>query len=397
MEQNLIRKLCSKYYKDMVTLRHHFHMYPEIGFKEFKTSQKIKEELKKMNVDSIENLAETGVVALIKGKYPGKTLLIRGDMDALLIDEETDLEYKSKIPGVMHACGHDGHIAALLGTAMVLNEIKDELHGNIKLVFQPAEEGEGGAKRMIEEGVLENPKVDGAIACHLWGQVPEGHIELKEGALMASCDDFKIIIKGKGGHGSTPHLCINPIDISMQVINNIKSFISSKIDPFKPIVLSFGAINGGESCNIIPSKVEIKGTLRTFDDSIKEYIKNSIKEILDYTTKFYGGSYEIEFLSFAPTVINDKSMISLAKKTLENMYGKDKILQCKKPYTGSEDFAFFTNKVSSIMLLVGIKKDLEILHHNSEFKWDDKNLFTACETLTSIAINFLNSYFNELE
>ena len=390
MEKNLIKKLCSKYYEDMVRLRHHFHMYPEIGFKEFKTSQKIKEELKKINVDSIEDLAETGVVALIKGKYPGKTLLIRSDMDALLINEETDLEYKSKIPGVMHACGHDGHTAALLGTAMVLNEIKDKLHGNVKLVFQPAEEGEGGAKRMIEEGVLENPKVDGAIACHLWGQVPEGYIEFKEGALMASCDDFKIIIKGKGGHGSTPHLCINPIDISMQVINNIKSFISSKIDPFNPIVLSFGAINGGESCNIIPNEVEIKGTLRTFDDSIKMYIKNSMKEVLDYTTKCYGGSYEMEFLSFAPTVINDKFMVSLAKKTLGNVFGEDKILECKKPYTGSEDFSFFTKEVPSIILLVGIKKDLEILHHNSKFKWDDKNLLIACESLTVIAINFLN-------
>lgn len=391
MEKNLIKKLCNKYYEDMVRLRHHFHMHPEIGFKEFKTSQKIKEELRKMNVDSMEDLAGTGVVALIKGKYPGKTLLIRADMDALLINEEADVEYKSKVPGVMHACGHDGHTAALLGTAMVLNEIKHELHGNIKLVFQPAEEGEGGARKMIEQGVLENPKVHGAIACHLWGSVEEEYIEIKEGPLMASCDDFKITIKGKGGHGSTPYLCIDPIEISVQVINNIRSFISRKIDSFQPIVLSFGAIHGGESHNIIPDNVEILGTLRTFDNSIKEYIKNSMEEIIDYTTKFYGGSYEIDFFSFAPTVMNDKSMTELAKKTLQDAYGKDKILECKRPYSGSEDFAFFTNEVPSVMFFVGIKKDEEVIHHNSKFKWDDKNLLIACESLTTIAINFLNN------
>jgi amidohydrolase len=390
MYENDITQLSEKYYEDMKKLRHYFHMHPELGFNEFNTSKTIEEELRKLDINDIHKLAKTGVTALIKGKYPGKTILLRADMDAIPVNEEVDIEYKSKNLGIMHACGHDGHVAALLGAAKVLNELKDKIHGNIKLVFQPAEEAEGGANLMIEEGVLDNPKVDAAAACHLWGSTPEGHVMLKKGPIMASCDDFTFKVIGKGGHGASPELCIDPIDITIQVMSSIRSFINRRVSCFEPVVLSFGAINGGSSFNCIPDEITVKGTLRTFNKDTRDLIVSSMENILKAITESQGASYNIEFYTFAPAVINNEKMTDIAIESISTVVGESKIINVKQPLTGSEDFAFFTNKVPSVFFFVGVMKDREIIHHNSHFEWDDSNLLTACRCLCQIAVDFLN-------
>lgn len=390
MFEEKIAGLSEKYYEQMKELRHYFHMYPELAFNEVNTSKVIEEQLKKLNITNITRLAKTGVSAVIKGKYPGKTILIRADMDAVPVNEESDVEYKSKNSGVMHGCGHDGHTAALLGVAMILNELQDNLYGNVKIIFQPAEEGEGGANLMIKEGVLENPKVDAAIACHLQGDVKEGCVAIKKGTLMASCDDITLKIIGKSGHGSTPELCVNPIDISANFMVNIKSFLNSRISAFEPVVFSFGGINGGNSCNCIPDEVTMMGSLRTFDNGNRKFILESMENILKLITEAHGATYEMKVNHFAPPVINEENITDISMNSISKIIGKDNVINIERPYTGSEDFAFFSNEVSSTYFFVGIMKDEEVIHHNSKFAWDDMNLLTACRCLSQIAVDFLN-------
>lgn len=386
-----VKDLSQKYYDKTQKLRHQFHMYPELAFEEYETSKTVVHELKNLGLETQEKIAGTGVTGLLRGKYPGKTVLLRADMDALPIQEEVEVDYKSRIPGVMHACGHDGHTAALLGTAMILSKLKDYLHGNVKFLFQPAEEGAGGAKPMIEEGVLENPTVDAAFACHVSGDIPEGHILVKKGPHMASCDDFTIKIIGKGGHGASPHLCIDPINIAMKVMSNIQTFFDRKINPINPYVISFCSINGGKGFNIIPDEVVIKGTLRTLDNKLRMWILEKIEEITASVTKSHDANYSFSYLSFAPPLINDEKMTSLVIDASSKVLGGDKILEGNKPDMGSEDFAFFSNHVPSSMFLVGIKKDKEIIAHNSKFQWDDINLLTAVKCLSQVAIDYLNN------
>lgn len=391
-----IKTISRKYYDDFVKLRHQFHMYPELSFQEFKTSEIVIKQLEKLGLEVQKNIAKTGVVGILKGKKPGKTVLLRADMDALPIDEKANVKYKSKIPNVMHACGHDGHTAALLGTAMVLKDLKEYISGNVKFLFQPAEEGAGGAKPMIQEGVLDNPKVDAAFALHVDGAVPEGHIKVKNGPFMASSDDFTIKILGKGGHGASPHLCIDPIDIAIKVVDNIKNFLYRKIDPLNPYVLSFCSINGGSSFNIIPDEVIVTGTLRTLDKSLRDKILDSMEIIIKDVTRIYDAKYSFSNKNFAPPLINDVNATSIVIQSASKILGQDKVLKEAKPSMGSEDFAFFANHVPSSMFLVGIKKDEEIIAHNPYFVWDDKNLLTAVSCLSQITIDFLNKDEEEI-
>lgn len=267
-----IEALAEKYYPEVVELRHHFHMYPELAFEEFKTAAKVAETLESLGIEVQTGIAKTGVVGLIKGGKPGKTVLLRAGMDALKVNEAADVPYKSMVPGIMHACGHDGHTAGLLGAAMILNDIRDELEGNVKVLFQPAEEEDGGALPMIQEGVMENPKVNAAFGCHLWGNLPEGKVQFKKGGLMASPDAFDITIIGKGGHAAMPQLSIDPVVMAAQVIDQTQAVISRRKSPLVPAVISFTMVHGGEAYNVIPNKVELAGTIRTLDHETRKWI-----------------------------------------------------------------------------------------------------------------------------
>ena len=386
-----VKRLGEKYLQHMINLRETIHMYPEDGFSEFTTSKIIIEELEKLGIKVQKNVAKTGVVGLIEGKYPGKTVLLRADMDALKIQEQADVEYKSKIDGMMHACCHDGHVAGLLGAAMILNELKDNLHGNVKLVFQPAEERDGGALPMIEEGVLENPKVDAAFAAHLWGYLNEGEVHLKEGPMMASPDIFNIKVIGKGGHGAVPQESIDPIVITCQIVNSLQTIVSRKINPLDPVVITCGRIQGGDCHNVIPNEVELEGTIRTFNEETRNWVPKVMEDLIRGITTSQGAAYEFKYEPKYPALINDKYMTSFAKESLKKVVGEENVFDLKEPNMGGEDFAYFAQKVPSAFIFVGIanNKSEPVIHHNPYFKWDSKNVGILAQSLSQIAIDYL--------
>ncbi len=386
-----VKRLGEKYLQHMINLRETIHMYPEDGFSEFTTSKIIIEELEKLGIKVQKNVAKTGVVGLIEGKYQGKTVLLRADMDALKIQEQADVEYKSKIDGMMHACGHDGHVAGLLGAAMILNELKDNLHGNVKLVFQPAEERDGGALPMIEEGVLENPKVDAAFAAHLWGYLNEGEVHLKEGPMMASPDIFNIKVIGKGGHGAVPQESIDPIVITCQIVNSLQTIVSRKINPLDPVVITCGRIQGGDCHNVIPNEVELEGTIRTFNEETRNWVPKVMEDLIRGITTSQGAAYEFKYEPKYPALINDKYMTSFAKESLKKVVGEENVFDLKEPNMGGEDFAYFAQKVPSAFIFVGIanNKSEPVIHHNPYFKWDSKNVGILAQSLSQIAIDYL--------
>lgn len=386
-----VKRLGEKYLQHMINLRETIHMYPEDGFSEFTTSKIIIEELEKLGIKVQKNVAKTGVVGLIEGKYPGKTVLLRADMDALKIQEQADVEYKSKIDGMMHACGHDGHVAGLLGAAMILNELKDNLHGNVKLVFQPAEERDGGALPMIEEGVLENPKVDAAFAAHLWGYLNEGEVHLKEGPMMASPDIFNIKVIGNGGHGAVPQESIDPIVITCQIVNSLQTIVSRKINPLDPVVITCGRIQGGDCHNVIPNEVELEGTIRTFNEETRNWVPKVMEDLIRGITTSQGAAYEFKYEPKYPALINDKYMTSFAKESLKKVVGEENVFDLKEPNMGGEDFAYFAQKVPSAFIFVGIanNKSEPVIHHNPYFKWDSKNVGILAQSLSQIAIDYL--------
>jgi len=388
---NDIKRLGEKYLQQMINLRETIHMYPEDGFKEFKTSEIIVNELEKLGIKVQKNVAKTGVVGLIEGNYPGKTVLLRADMDALKIQEQADVEYKSKVDGMMHACGHDGHVAGLLGAAMILNELKDKLHGNVKLVFQPAEEREGGALPMIEEGVLENPKVDAAFGAHLWGYLKEGEVHLKEGPMMAAPDIFNIKVIGKGGHGAVPQESIDPIVITCQIVNALQTIVSRKISPLDPVVVTCGKIQGGDSFNVIPNEVELEGTIRTFNEETRNLVPRIMEDLVRGITTSQGATYEFKYKANYPALLNNTDMTNFAKKSLEKIVGKENVFDLKEPNMGGEDFAYFAQKVPSAFMFIGIadNESEPVIHHNPYFKWDSKNVGILAQSLSQIALDYL--------
>lgn len=392
MNQKL-NDLWEKYYKKVYDIRHQIHMNPELGFEEYETSKLVASELEKLGIEVTKNVAKTGVVGLIKGGYPGKTVALRADMDALRINEEGDYEFKSKNPGVMHACGHDGHTASLLGVAMMLNEIKDELHGNVKLIFQPAEEVEGGALPMIKEGVLENPKVDAVFGGHLWGSIEEGKVAVKHGAMMASPDIFTIKIHGKGGHAGVPHASVDPVPIMAQVITALQTIVSRKNDPTNPLVISCCNVHSGECHNAIPTEALIQGTVRTLNNDTRDFVEETIEKFVKGIVESQGASYEFEFIRQFPPLVNDKNMADVLEKAAKKIVGDENVFELATPSMGGEDFAFYTEEVPSSFAFVGMTKDVEnpILHHNAKFAWEDNNMKNLAQTLAQVAIDFLNN------
>ena len=393
MTTQRIKELSSQYVQEMVRLRHEIHMHPELGYEEVNTSRIIRETLATLGIEYSYPKAGTGVVALIRGRGPGRTVLLRADMDALPIQEDVEIEYRSRVGNRMHACGHDGHVAGLLGAAMILNQMRDHFDGNVKLVFQPAEEvTNGGAARMIAEGVLEDPKVDAAFGCHLWGEVPEGTVHLCPGPIMAASLDFKFTILGRGGHGAMPHLAVDPIMMGAQAINFMQSIISRRTNPLETAVLSIGYIRGGEAENIIPDQMEAKGMIRTFSEELREAIKADIENILRGVTESQKASYLFECKESSPSVLNDPGLTRLAAKAFAKVVGTANVNAACKPTMASEDFAYYSHEVPSVFAFVGIAKDPAepVLHHHPKFQWDDRNIRVLAEGLVQVALDFIN-------
>ncbi|MDR2105667.1 MAG: amidohydrolase [Deferribacteraceae bacterium] len=386
-----VKQLAERYYPIGESIRNALHIYPETAFEEVRSSELIAQTLSEHGIE-YKIMAKTGVVGLIKGAKSGRTVLLRADMDALKLEESHLAPLCSKRAGYMHACGHDGHVGGLIIAALILNDLKDELSGNIKVVFQPAEESVGGAEPMIEEGLLDNPTVDAAFALHLWGEAEYGEVWVKDGAVMAAPDEFHLRVIGKGGHAAHPQLTIDPIVMSANIINLFQQIISRRKDPLSPAVISVGALHAGEVHNIIPPYADLIGTIRTFDSSIREMLITQMHSAIHAVTDAWGGSYELKIFKRYPAVINDSAMVEVVKAAAAKIIGAEHVKEPPAADMGGEDFAFIANAVASAYLFVGIKRGEEpILHHNPEFAFDTEILKTSSAVFAQIAIDYLSS------
>jgi amidohydrolase len=377
------------------SMRRDFHSHPELGFREIRTSGIISRELKNLGLEVHSGIAETGVIAILEGKKPGPVILIRADMDALPILEETNAEYASVSPGVMHACGHDGHSAILLTVAKILNAHRDELAGTIKFVFQPAEEGLGGAERMIIDGVLKDPAPEVTLAMHLWNEKPLGWIGVSQGSSMAGAEIFKIKIRGKGGHGAAPHLAVDPVLASAHIITALQSITSRNIPPLTSAVVSVCQIHGGEAFNVIPQEIQLAGTIRTFDPDVREKVLERFDVIVYGMAETMGCKAEIEINRLTPAVINQSRTASIVQKVAQGLYPSAHVDTSNYTTMGSEDMAFMMEKIPGCFFFVGSansEKGLDASHHHPRFDFDEQALPEAVSILTASTMEILNSF-----
>ena len=394
MSTDQLKALCRQFLPRAIELRRHFHRHPELGHQEFGTARIVADELCKLGIETTEKVEATGVVGILKGAHPGRTLMLRADMDALPIQENTGLDYESVVPGQMHACAHDGHTANLLGVAMVLSQLRDQLHGTVKFIFQPDEEYDSGAKAMIQLGVLESPTVDAAFGLHFWGSVPEGQVHIKGGPFMAAPDKFTFKVIGKGGHAAMPQLCIDPVLLTVQAINAMQTIISRKKSPFTPAVISYCSLNAVSEYNTIPDEVSVTGTIRTFDADLRNWIIKEMEATLKGVTESQGARYEFTIAEdFAlPAVVNDHGLAELVTKAARKVLDPELVVEPKEPSMGAEDFSYFSQKVPSCFFFVGIAPaGTEVVHHSPDFQWDDKNLETAMLVLAQAAVDYLGA------
>lgn len=377
---------------DLINIREYFHKHPELSFQEFKTSQKIAEILHEIGLDEIETgIAKTGVVGVLRGKDEGKTIAIRADIDALPIQEANDVPYKSQNDGVMHACGHDVHITSAIGSAMILSKVKDKLKGNVKFIFQPAEEIFGGAKLMVEEGVLDkSPKVDAIIALHVWDGIKLGTIGVRTGSAMASADKLEIIVKGKGGHGAMPNLTNDPIVASAMMINALQTVVSRSTSPLQPIVLSICKIEGGHAFNIIPTQVIMEGTLRTLDDGVLANSIEKIESILKGVAESMGVEYKFNYTAGCPVLVNDADMVELIKKAGSAIVGEENVINVD-PTMGGEDFTYFVRKVPGAMFCLGVNEGNSSPVHRPTFDVPSEAIGIGVSVLCQAVLMYLNS------
>ncbi len=378
---------------EMIQMRRYFHQRPEAGFKEIETSRVVAKKLEEYGLEVTRGVAKTGVVGLLRGKRKGKTILIRADMDALTVKEQTGLEFASENEGVMHACGHDGHMTIGLTAAKILSQHRDELQGNVKFVFQPAEEGPGGAKPMIEEGVMEDPKVDAAIGLHLWNYLPTGKVAVKSGPIMASMDSMRIKIKGKGGHGAIPHEAVDSIVVSSHVVTALQTIVSREIAPLAPAVVTIGTIKGGYAFNIIADVVEMEGTTRALDVEVQKTLPERIERIIREVTSGMRADYEFDYTFHYPVTINDETMARLIEEVSRGAVGRENVLVFEGTM-GGEDMAFFLKEVPGCYFFVGSsnkEKGLDQPHHSPQFNFDEEAMPIGVEIFARVAMKYLES------
>ncbi len=383
-----LKKQVQAHREMVVKIRQDLHQIPELGFKEEKTAAYVAGFLNKKGFNVKTHVAKHGVVSLLESGRPGPTLLIRADMDALPIQEATGLSFASTHPGAMHACGHDGHMAMALGAAVVMQKLKDRFTGNIKFVFQPAEEGPGGAKPMIEAGVMEDPHVDYALGCHVWPTLPQGTIGVRSGPLLAAMFRFELTIKGRGGHGGMPDLCIDPVDIGCQVVNALQRLVSRKMDPLNPAVVTVGSFHAGTTFNVIPETATLCGTARTFDKQVWNAWPERIEKVVKGVCQSMGADYEIAFLKGYPPTVNDDEMAKTIEKCAARVVGKDKVLVPEKTM-GGEDMAYFLEKAKGCFFCIGAGNPKYAGIHSPKFDFNEDILLNGVETFCRAGLELL--------
>ena len=379
---------------ELIRLRRHFHENPELGFGEFRTSAHIADLMEGLGLEVRRSVAQTGVVALLRGGKPGKTVAIRADIDALPVQELNDVPYKSKTPGKMHACGHDVHITAAIGAAMLLAQHRESLAGNVKFLFQPAEEGPGGAEPMIQDGALENPRVDAIIGGHVWGSLDSGVVEVLPGPIMASADILRLTIHGKGGHAAHPHTTIDPIVIGSEIVGALQKIVSRQTDPTEAAVISICLFRAGDTFNVIPNSAYLEGTVRTLNNTLRQEISQKIESVIRGITESYGATYELDYTFSYPATINDPGVTESVRQSAAKILGAENVRTAARASMGAEDFAYFLLAVPGTYIRVGVRNAAKgITHdmHHPQFDVDEDVLASLPVIYAQAALDLLNA------
>jgi hippurate hydrolase len=382
--EGLRREVEENFGEMIVALRRDIHREPELGFDTVKTAEKVLAALEGLPLDVETGVAENGIVATLEGEGP--TVALRADMDALPILEDTGLPFASETEGKMHACGHDGHTSMLVGAAHALSGMRDRLGGTVKFIFQPAEEGGGGGKVMVDEGVADG--VSSIFALHLWPGLPFGKVATKVGPIMAAADAFEMEIKATGGHGAMPHLTSDAIAIAAQVVTALQTIVSREVDPVEPAVLTVGEIGAGTAFNIIPHRARLGGTVRTLNADLRQKMPARIEELARGIAKGMRGDVDLDYTFSYPVTVNDEDAAHLALGVAEDLFGDGSVLELPDPSMGGEDFAFFLEKVPGAFIWLGVGEDVSGLH-TPRFAFDEAILARGAALLAALAIEAL--------
>ena len=393
---SFIREKAESLLPKVTGIRRDLHKHPETAFEEYRTARVVAECLRSLGLEVQTGVARTGVVGLLRADRPGRTLAIRADMDALAIDEEGDLPFKSENPGAAHACGHDGHMASALGVAEILAELREHLAGAVKFIFQPSEEvfPPGGASEMIKEGVLENPAVDGIVALHVDPSVPLGKISVKRGVMTGTSDEFQIEIIGRGGHGSRPHKSVDPITILCQVVVALQTVVSRNVDPVEPAVVSFGSIHGGQVFNAIPETAALSGTVRTASEDVRALVRQRMEAIVKGVAQAMGAQYEFNYAHNCGATVNNERMVDLLVCSAGKVIGSDNVVVNDRIEMGTEDFGLFAERVPGVYFWLGTRSsdpELSLPPHHPRFNFDESALVIGMKVTAQFAVDFLLS------
>lgn len=375
-------------FRDVVSLRRDLHAHPELGFEEHRTAGIVAERLRALGYEVKTGVGVTGVVGILRTKKPGRTILLRADMDGLPITEASGVDFSSTNVGTMHACGHDGHVAILLGAAQMIMERRDLLCGTIVLCFQPAEEGKGGAKAMIEDRLLDDPHVERVYGLHLASLYACGQVLVRPGPVMASSDSIEVTIRGRGGHGAAPHQTIDPIWTAAQFVNQVQSVVSRRVDPIEPAVVTIGAIHGGTIHNVIPDEVKLLGTVRAFSAVERAQMKPRIETVLSGCCGASGASYDYQYLERYPVTVNDANEAAYVRELAVRTVGAERAVDFT-PTMGAEDFSFMLQKRPGCFFFIGSQSDerTAVPHHNARFAIDERALETGVRMMTALALD----------
>ncbi len=390
-----IKKLAQSFAKEFIAVRHHLHAHPELSFQEYETSRFVKDKLTALGIPFRAPVADTGIVAWIKGKNPeNKVVALRADMDALPIKEENQVDYRSLNDGVMHACGHDVHTSCLLGAAKILKQLEDRLEGTIKFIFQPGEEkAPGGASLMIKDGALENPCPDAILGLHVQPELEVGKVGFRSGIAMASADEVYITVRGKGGHAASPHLTADPILIASHIVTGLQQLVSRNCDPFSPSVLSICAFNGGFATNVIPEEVKLMGTFRAMDETWRFKAHELIKREATAIAEGMGAEAQVEIPAGYPCLLNDEKVTAKARTLAERYMGKEKV-ETTAMRMGGEDFAFYSQQLPACFYRIGVgnaAKGITANVHTSTFNIDESAIEIGMGLMAYLGMRMLEA------
>ena len=374
--------------RDVIALRRDFHAHPELGFEEVRTASIVADRLRRLGYEVRTGVGQTGVVGVLRTQKPGKTILLRADMDGLPILEQSGVEFASTSPGKMHACGHDGHTAILLGAAQLIAQRRELLCGTIVLCFQPAEEGKGGARAMIEDRVVDEPHVDRVYGLHLTSLYPTGQVLVRPGPVMASSDSIDVTVHGRGGHGASPHQTIDPVLTAAHFITLVQSVVSRKVEPTEPAVVTIGSIHGGTIHNVIPDSVEMLGTVRAFSETERAQMKPRIEAILSGCCAAQGATYDYRYTQRYPVTVNDAKQAGYVQDLARRTVG-DKHIGELALTMGAEDFSFMLQRRPGCFFFVGSQTDerTAVPHHNARFAIDEACLSTGVQMMVALALD----------